>query len=188
MSAWYLRLLPCQSCHKGPTWTAPWICVYFFRWGRNQKAVASLRTQTEGKARQVIGERLTRHPGDIHTDRRAASVFMRWSIPSISFLRPPGCVKWAVWEQTHGKMLRNSINIHKIFLDKLISNYLENAMYRSFSFISLSVFYSQMTWNTIAPCQCFFCFFLSTQSSLWACMDFRNPCRNASDTDAPSHH
>lgn len=128
MSAWYLRLLPCQSCHKGPTWTAPWICVYFFRWGRNQKAAASLWTQTEGKACQVIGERLTRHPGDIHTDRRAASVFMRWSITSISFLRPPGCVKWAVWEQTHGKLLRNSINIHKIFLDKLISNYLENAV------------------------------------------------------------
>lgn len=115
MSAWYLRLLPCQSCHKGPTWTAPWICVYFFRWGRNQKAVASLWTQTEGKARQVIGERLTRHPGDIHTDRRAASVFMRWSITSISFLRPPGCVKWAVWEQTHGKMLRNSIFLSYIF-------------------------------------------------------------------------
>lgn len=126
MSAWYLQLLPCQSCHKGPAWTAPWICVYFFHWGRNQKAVASLWTQTEGNARQVIGERLARLPGDVHTGRSAASAFVRWSIPSISFLCPPGCVKWAEWEQTHGKVLRNGVNIHKIFLDKLISNYLES--------------------------------------------------------------
>lgn len=72
------------------------------------------------KGSHVIPETFTR--------TEEPSVFMRWSITSISFLRPPGCVKWAVWEQTHGKMLRNSINIHKIFLDKLISNYLENAV------------------------------------------------------------
>lgn len=64
-------------------------------------------------------------------------------------------------------MLRNGVNnIHKIFLDKLTSNYLKNAVlfsvsqwiFQSFFLISLSAFYSQMTWNTIALCQ-YFLFF-----------------------------
>lgn len=48
-------------------------------------------------------------------------------IASITFSSPTECVQWVIWEQTHGKVLKNSIKIHKIFLDKLTSNYLENA-------------------------------------------------------------
>lgn len=72
----YLPMNPCQKHLAGQKSSAPWICVYFSRWGHSQRAVAWLwkkeRTMLEhlspGKWFSIIKQacpKTTRSPEDI---------------------------------------------------------------------------------------------------------------------------